>query len=450
MTTQHDTPDELSDFTQLLRDEREFAVGPQVDPKIRRRRRVRGWVVALVVLAVIVGVPASYVAWALNAPISAPRVSMEAPDVPPAAAAALTLPTEGASAISISGAEAYFGAAPTGISTASGSDDPLPIGSISKLITALVILDAKPLGAEDPGPTLTFSEADNDLYDKYYVMGATIAAMPTGSSMSQRDALATMLIPSASNYAEAVSNWAFGSQGAFVGAARRWLANHGLVGTTMVEPTGISPRNRSTKADLLAIGALAAAHPVIAQIVATTSMSLPGPGPIYNTNDLLGQSGITGLKTGNLGEGSYNLLYTASLDAGAAGPIAVAGVMLGGFSHATVNADVLALLSSIRAGFHDVALSTAGQQIGTYATPWGSSASIVIARAASVYTWSDTPITVALETRTPSSYEDGAVVGTITWTAGPKTASADVVIEGAIEPPTDWWRLTHPDQLGEQ
>ena len=72
MTTQHDTPDELSDFTQLLAEEEEFPGRPQVDPTIRRRRRRRGWIAALVVIAVMVGVPASYVAWALNAPLSAP------------------------------------------------------------------------------------------------------------------------------------------------------------------------------------------------------------------------------------------------------------------------------------------------------------------------------------------------------------------------------------------
>ena len=152
------------------------------------------------------------------------------------------------------------------------------MASITKLITAMVILDAKPLAdASDPGPTITFDKADHDLYDKYYVMGATIARMPTGSTMSLRDALATMLIPSASNYAEAVSTWAFGSQGAFLDAARRWLAAHGLTGTTIVEPTGISSRNTSTPADLLAIGKLALAHPAIAHIVATPGCRCPAP-----------------------------------------------------------------------------------------------------------------------------------------------------------------------------
>lgn len=62
-------------------------------------------------------------------------------------------------------------------------------------------------------------------------------------------------------------------------------------------------------------------------------------------------------------------LNTATLDVGAAGPLAVTGVMLGGFSHDTVNAAVLALLTSIRAGFHVVPLATAEQRIGTYSTP---------------------------------------------------------------------------------
>src|SRR3546814_15283635 len=100
---------------------------------------------------------------------------------------------------------------------------------------------------------------------------------------------------------------------------------------------------------------------------------------MYTTNDLLGTGGITGLKTGNLGEGTYNLLYTASLDVGAAAPLSVTGVMLGGGSRESVNAGVLALLESIRTGFHEVPVATAGQEVGSYSTPWGATAGQVIA-----------------------------------------------------------------------
>jgi D-alanyl-D-alanine carboxypeptidase (penicillin-binding protein 5/6) len=314
----------------------------------------------------------------------------------------------------------------------------------------MVILDAHPLAdANDPGPTITFDKADHDLYDKYYVMGATIARMPTGSTMSLRDALATMLIPSASNYAEAVSTWAFGSQGAFLDAARRWLAAHGLTGTTVVEPTGISARNTSTPADLLAIGKLALADPTIAKIVATPGLSLPGPGGMSNTNTLLGVDGITGLKTGNLGEGSYNLLYSATLDVGAAEPLAVVGVAMGGATRESLNSDVLRTLDSIRAGFQRVPLVSHGLEVGSYSTPWGSTARMIVAGDASIFTWSDTPITATMQTTTPKTYEDGEVVGSITYTAGPNSTTVPLEMDGSIIPPTEWWRLTHPAELGD-
>jgi D-alanyl-D-alanine carboxypeptidase (penicillin-binding protein 5/6) len=358
------------------------------------------------------------------------------------------LPSEGAAAISVSGGDEYLGAGASGIWQSSGGNEPRSIASITKLVTALVILNAKPLAdPSDPGPTITFDEADHDLYDEYYVMGATIAAMPAGSTMSLRNALATMLIPSASNYAEAVSTWAFGSQGAFLSATRDWLAANGLTGTTIVEPTGISPRNTSTPSDLIALGRIAASHPVIAPILAAPHVALPGLGVMHSTNSLLGTGGVTGLKTGNLGAGSYNLLYSASLDVGTDQPLSVVGVVLGGASRGSVDADVLTTLDSVRYGFHDVQLAEAGQAVGTYTTPWGETAQMVVSDSASIFTWSDTPITSTMTTTAPASYDDGEIVGSITWTAGPHTATVPLEIDGDIEPPTEWWRLTHPQEL---
>ncbi len=72
----------------------------------------------------------------------------------------------------------------------------------------------------------------------------------------------------------------------------------------------------------------------------------------------------------------------------------------------------------------------------------------MLAKNAEVRTWSDTPVTVTLDTVTPRTYADGETVGSVTWTAGPQTATADVKIAGAIEEPTLLWRLTHPGELG--
>ena len=416
---------------------------------MRRRRRRIGLIVTAIVLFVLVAVPGGYVWWALTAPVSAPVVETHEPPVTVPAAAAVALPSTGASAIAVAGGDEYLGADASGIWATSGTGEPRSIASITKVITALVILDRHPLAdASEPGPTITFSKADHDLYDQYYVRGATIAAMPTGSSMSLHDAIATMLIPSASNYAEAVSTWAFGSQGAFRGAAQRWLAANGLTGTTLVEPTGLDARNTSTPADLIALGTIAAANPTIASIAATPSLSLPGPGRMANTNDLLGSNGITGLKTGNLGEGTYNLLFTASVPVGTAEPLSVTGVVLGGYTRANVNHDVMALIDSIRAGFHEVPVAERDQRVGTITTPWGSSAQIVVSDYVTIFTWSDTPITVEMTTTTPETYTDGEVIGTLTWTAGPNTVTSPIEIDGDIVPPTESWRLMNPGALG--
>ena len=447
-TDQH--PDAFAALADLIGDEEEFARGGrELDPRARRRRRIRRLIVAMVVILILVGVPTGYVGWALAAPLAAPEVSWQKPAVPQGTAAAIALPSEGATAMSVAGADDYLGPDASGVWTASGANEPRPIASVTKIITALVILDRIPLAdATARGPTVTFGKAAHDLYDKYYVMGATIRPMPTGTQMSLRDALATMLIPSACNYAEALSTWVFGSQWAFLQATRSWLAANGLNDTVVVEPTGISSRNVSTTSDLLKIGKLAASHPTIARIAATSSLYVEGPGAMGNTNSLLGSGGITGLKTGNLGPGNFNLLYTATLDVGMPQPLSVVGVMLGGTSRESVNHDVLALLDSIRAGFQTVPVASAGAQVGTLTTPWGGEAEMVLDGTASLFTWSDTPITMAMETKTPVTYQDGEVVGTVTWTAGPNSATVPIVIEGAIEPATEWWRLTHPGELG--
>ena len=434
--------DELSAFAGLL-DEAPAASGSG-----RAGRIVL--IAFLVSVLVVLGAGGGYVWWASAAPLAPPTVTTQPPAVAPGEPAAIGMPASGAMRVSVTGGEDYLGAEADGARVASGGDDPRPIASIAKLVTALVVLDRHPLdGANDPGPTLAFTEADTDLYDQFYVRGVTIARMPDGSSMSLHDALATMLLPSASNYAVAVARWGFGSEGAYVDAARAWFAANGLESTRIVDATGIDERNTSTPRDLVALGKIAEANPALARIVGMSSISLPGgPGTVTNTNGLLGTEGIRGLKTGNLGEGTFNLLFSSLLDVGIGAPLTITGVRLGGETHDSTDQDVVTVLQSIRAGFHEVPVGTVGDEVGEITTAWGARAEIVLGRSAALMTWSDTPIVTALDVQTPERYADGESVGTITWTAGPNKATADVKISGELEEPTLWWRLTHPGELG--
>lgn len=415
----------------------------------RRRRRRSGWIAAGVTAAIVLGAPGGYAAWALTAPLKPATGEVSIPRAPvPAAAVDIAFTADGAAALSVAGAEPYLGPEAAGVWMTHGGDDPRPIASITKLVTALVVLDAYPIADGDRGPTLTFDRDDHALYDAYFVRDATIAPMPIGSSLSLRDALATMLIPSASNYAEAIAVWAFGSVSGFRAAADRWLVANGLERTNIVEPSGLDPRNTSTPSDLIALGRIAAADPTVAAIAATPSLNLPGPGRLANTNGLLGQSGITGLKTGTLDDSGANLLYTASVDVGLPEPLSVVGVALGGSSKGGVADSVLGVLRRLADGFHDTSVAQHGQEIGVYTTAWGSSVRVVLEKGASLRTWSDTPITVDGDVRVPRDWIDGEVLGQITWTAGPESVTVPVVLDGDIEPPTEWWRLTHPGEIG--
>ena len=437
--------DELTRFTELLDTAGAGPSAPDVDPverARRRRRRLRAGITTAVAALVLMGLAGGYAAYALTTPVALPAAVTRTPQPTAGAPVSLAIPA-GASAVQVSGGTDFLGA--EGLAAASGAPGPLPMASITKLVTALVVLDAHPLsGPDDPGPVLTFSKADHDLYDQYYVQGATIAAMPTGSTMSLHDALELMLVVSASNYADAVSTWAFGSRGAFVRATDAWLDRNGLGGITVVEPTGIDPRNTATAADLITLGALAMGNETIAQIVGMSTLAVPGfTGS--NTNTLLGTDGVRGIKTGTL-EGS-NLLYSSLLDVGIGEPLTITGAVLGGQDRDRVNSDVRALLGSIRAGFHEVPLARRGEVYGSYTTPWGAEARMVVATDARVLTWSDTPITAQMTTSPLTTGRAGEKVGTITWTAGARTASTDLVLDADIAMPDDWWRLTHPLEL---
>ncbi|GAB3411101.1 hypothetical protein GCM10027515_32240 [Schumannella luteola] len=411
-----------------------------------RRRRRRSTIAAIVTVVVIAALAGGYVFATLTAPVGMPSGTAKAPVVDSSPAVAFPTPA-GEFAVSVAGADEFLGAGASGILTASGGDAAKPMASISKLVTALVVLDRKPLGDGGTGPTITFDKAAHDLYDKYYVLNATIAAMPEGTRMSERDAIATMLVASASNYAEAVSTWAFGSQPAFVSAARSWLKKHGLTSTTFAEPTGLDSRNTSTPADLLALGKLVMADPALAQIVGLHSLEVAGLPTLSTTNPALGIDGVNGIKTGTLDDVGVNLLFSANVKvAGIDAPLQVVGVILGSGREQIVT-DVRAWLDALRAGFSDTIVGEVGTEVGTYRTAWGSTATMTLGDTARLVTWSDAKVTAKMTTTALKTGRDGERIGTVVYTAGSRSASVPVVLKGTITKPTTEWRLTHPAEV---
>ena len=122
-------------------------------------------------------------------------------------------------------------------------------------------------------------------------------------------------------------------------------------------------------------------------------------------------------------------------------------MILGGTDHNAVDEAARKLLASVKAGFHRVPLLTDGDKLGTYTTAWGDTATVVAADSASVLTWSDLPITDTIATRQVTTARSGSEVGTATFVAGKSTITVPLALDGPINGPDAWWRLTHPAQL---
>lgn len=333
-----------------------------------------------------------------------------------------------------------------GLLAKGGGDQPMSIGSITKIATALIVLQKKPLALGEAGPMITFTEQDVAIRAAYLARDGEVYPVSVGAQISETDVLTTALVASANNYARALVDWAFGSEANFVPVATAWLKSHGLSSMTMTDCTGMNPTDRSTPTDLIALGKLALANPVIAKIVDTQQTTMPVVGQITNTNLMLGTNGVNGIKTGTLDGAGASLLFESDFIVGTK-RIELIGAVIDGPDHPTIDAAIQKMLTAVKAGFVTVPLVTAGQKYGTYTTKWGTSSQLVAAKSASVVLWSGTPVTSTVSLRRVSLAAKGAKEGTVAFTARGTTQTVPLVLTKALVDPGRWWRLTHPGQL---
>jgi D-alanyl-D-alanine carboxypeptidase (penicillin-binding protein 5/6) len=149
--------------------------------KTYRRRRIAIAASAIVVVGAGIYVPAT-----LLAPVDSVSAELAAYTPPVAAAAQVSVPNYGASGIAMVGMP--------GLLASSGTTEPVPIASVSKVITALVVLDAKPLAAGDEGESISFTSKDVQIYNDYLADNGSVKPVAAGEQLSQRDVLELMLV----------------------------------------------------------------------------------------------------------------------------------------------------------------------------------------------------------------------------------------------------------------
>jgi D-alanyl-D-alanine endopeptidase (penicillin-binding protein 7) len=129
----------------------------------------------------------------------------------------------------------------------------LPIASITKLMTALVVTEAKlPLDE-----TLTITQADIDSEK------GSRSRLNVGTQLTRGEMLHLALMASENRAANALGRHYPGGLAAFVSAMNRKAAELGMNDTRYVEPTGLSSRNQSSARDLAVLVKEAYGHQIL-------------------------------------------------------------------------------------------------------------------------------------------------------------------------------------------
>jgi serine-type D-Ala-D-Ala carboxypeptidase (penicillin-binding protein 5/6) len=398
------------------------------EPRYGLRRFVAA-VSATLILLIGVGVPVSIVAPVPQARAEVAQEQQRATDP-----AAIRLPSFGSSAVGVVGMP--------GVLAKRGPQAPRQMASITKVITMLVVLEKKPLAAGEDGPTITLGQRDVGYLNQVIADNGSWQPVQAGWKLSQRAAIETTMIPSANNYAETLAVWAYGSVPSYLEAARAFLKANGLDDTTVVDTNGLSSGDRSTPTDLVDLGRIALANPVLAATVKQATADEPNVGTLENTNQLLGTDGIDGLKTGTYDTGA-NLLFSATRRIGDR-TVRIVGVVLGARDHPTLDARVPAVIDSVVAGFHDLELARPGQVFATYETRWGGVGKAVAAKEVSRVVWSRAQVVRKASVGSITGGRKGERVGEVVYTVDGSRVVVPLVLDRDVLAAPVWWRLTHP------
>jgi len=185
----------------------------------------------------------------------------------------------------------------------------LPIASITKLMTAMVVLDSKP----DLNETLDIGDQDVD------ILKGTRSRLKVGTHLAREEMLRLALMSSENRAAASLSRHYPGGREAFISAMNQKAQTLGLVDTRFQDPTGLTAANVSSPRDLAKMVDAAHQYPLIREFSTTSEGEFSIAGrqqQFHNTNTLVKnptwEIGLS--KTGYINEAGKCLVMQAWLN----------------------------------------------------------------------------------------------------------------------------------------
>jgi D-alanyl-D-alanine carboxypeptidase (penicillin-binding protein 5/6) len=195
-----------------------------------------------------------------------------------------------------------------------GLDTERPMASVTKVMTALLVLQAGNLGQE-----IRIPKAAETYAWKY---GGETAALHPGDTITAQQLLAALLLPSGADAAYTLATTYGPGMNGFVAKMNATAAKMGMLHTHFTSPDGLpyptETATYSTPSDLLTLGLAAMKYPVFRSIVDLSFYHLPkGNGHHQywwdNTDGLIGSyQGAMGIKTGYTDDAKHCLLFEAA------------------------------------------------------------------------------------------------------------------------------------------
>jgi len=345
-------------------------------------------------------------------------------------------PTTGEAAISV---------LDVGVMGQSGGSAAIPIASLAKIMTALLVLHDHPLATGQNGTLLTVSTADMQIYQADVANGDSVLKVAKGEQLSERQLLEGLLLPSGDNVATMLAKWDAGSVDAFVQKMNAESQKLGMLHTHYADPAGVNAASVSNALDQLQVAQAAMHIAVFRHVVDMAQATLPVSGVVYNVDSEVGKNGIVGIKTGSTPRAGGNFVFASYKSIGTKKVLIVGDVLAqGGISSLTTALNHAVTLSNEAARAIESVQFPLAQTVSdaTILVPWGNNEQIPSSGTVGLVGWPGMMIQSKLKTNVlGDKLSNHGVLGDIQITSGAETRQIPLVAAKAIQGPGFLWKL---------
>ncbi len=342
--------------------------------------------------------------------------------------------------------EATVGVEGVGSLGSTGGQKPVPIASVAKVMTAYLTLKHFPLKPGEEGFRVRITQAQVDEERDRVALDQSTVAVRKGETLSERQLLEALMLPSANNIAALLAVHDAGSIDAFVKQMNAAAQELGMSQTTYTDPSGFEASTVSTARDQVKLARMAMRDPAFAEIVAKPSTRLPVVGTVLNYNGLVGHDGYVGIKTGSDEAAGGCLLFAKRMTVGGKS-FTVLGAIFGQHDGELVSAALTgadALAGSVADAVKDRVVVPAGATVMTLENADGNRVKVETTRPLREIGWPGKKILVHLSIgKAQRSVSQGERLGTLMVRGASGVERTPVVAAGSLGEPSLGWRLQH-------